>query len=61
MISIHIIMKIIVRSIWAFSNIKNSLNRKPFSQLTQEDIEHFRSFMNVNSVITDPQEIEPHN
>jgi len=61
MISIHIIMKIIVRNIWAFSNTKNNLARKPFKQLTQEDIEHFQSFMNVNCVITNSQEIEPHN
>jgi FAD/FMN-containing dehydrogenase len=40
---------------------QGSLNRKPFKQLEDKDVEYFKSFLSKHSIVTDPIDLEPHN
>ncbi len=49
--------KIITTITFRCSNIK----RKPYKQLDQNDINHFKSILPSNSILTDSYDIEPYN
>lgn len=59
MIHSIIIMKNIVKSLRYY--FAHNLTRKAFGFIQQKDIEHFKSIMNHNQVITDHDFIEPYN
>ena len=47
-------MKILAKSLKHFAT---SPTRKPFKNLTKEDVNFFESFMKPHNVITDPHEL----
>jgi len=44
-----------------YSYWQHNFNRKPFNTIEQTDLQYFQSFMPPRSVVTDPDEIAPHN
>ena len=57
----YLMRKFLVNNIRGFCNWQQGIKRAPFNELNEEDVNYFKSILPKHSVVTDTEELKPHN